>query len=100
MIIEKVETYEVNGFKFKSKEDAEDFVQNHTLVYDDYEEGYVALSNKDIEQCKLEFVACKERLFEKYRKLANSNSMGALYPLAVISHVIGDSGVEEAWNEA
>ena len=99
MIIEKIETYEVNGFKFNSKEEAEEFVENNTLVYDDYGEGYVALSNKDIEQCRLEFTACKERLFEKYRKLANSNSMGALYPLAVIIYVIGDSGVEEAWNE-
>ena len=99
--INEITTYEVCGFKFKTKDEAEVFINENTLVFDDYEEEYIALSNKDIEKYLLRLNEDKERFFEDFRNLANSNSMGALYPLTVCNYVMQKMNVssDEVWGE-
>ena len=100
-IINEITTYEVCGFKFKTNNEAEHFLKENTLVFDDYEEGYVALRNKDIEKYLLRLNEDKESFFEDFRNLANSNSMGALYPLTVCNYVMQKMNVDssEVWGE-
>ena len=98
--VKEVKSYEVCGFKFNTKEEAEKFDKEHTFVFDDYEGGYIALAHKDIDKYQKQLVADEKSLYELYVNLANSNSMGSLYPLSVISYVFDQNNIntQDVWN--
>ena len=98
--VKEVKSYEVNGFKFNTKEEAEKFDKEHMFIFDDYEGGYIALAHKDIHKYQKQFDEDKKSLYELYVNLANSNSMGSLYPLSVISYVFeqNNTNTQDVWN--
>ena len=84
--------YDVFGFKFDNEEEALSFEANNVFVWDEYDECYLALERKDVDRYTTLLSDNYESLCKTYRDLANSNSMGALYPLAVIRYVFEING--------
>lgn len=93
--------YDVFGFTFDNEEEALLFEANNVFVWDDYDKCYLALSRKDVDKYSELFLDNYEGICETYRDLANSNSMGALYPLAVIRYVFEKNGKDLscAWDD-
>lgn len=89
MSINEVKTvqYEVFGYKFDNIQEAVDFESGNVFTWDDYDECYLALDIKDVSRYSLMFKEEYKNICKTYKDLANSNSMGALYPLAVIKYV-------------
>lgn len=100
-IIKEVVTYHVYGYKFKSKKDAEDFVAENYFVYDDYDDEYKAVSRSSLVRYENMLKEDKDRLFELYRDLANSNSMGSIWALTAINLVFGSNNIsmDDVWRE-
>lgn len=100
-IIKEVVTYHVYDYEFKSKKDAEYFVAENYFVYDDYYEEYKAVSRSSLVVYENMLKEDKDRLFEIYRELANSNSMGSIGALTSINLVFENNNVnmDDVWRE-
>ena len=98
-IIKEVVTYHVYDYEFKSKKDAEDFVDENYFVYDDYCEEYKAVSRSSVLRYENMLKVDREELFKLYRDLANSNSMGSIGALTAINLVFENNNVsmDDVW---
>ena len=100
-IIKEVVTYFVYDYKFKSKKDAEKFVCENYFIYDDYDDKYKAVSRSSLVRYENMLKEDKDGLFELYRELANSNSMGSIGVLTAINLVFRNNSVsmDDVWRE-
>ena len=99
--IKEVVTYHVYDYKFKSKKDAENFVSDNYFVYDEYDDGYRAVSRSSVLRYENMLKEDKDGLFELYRDLANSNSMGSIGVLTSINLVFRNNNIDmdDVWRE-
>lgn len=99
--IVEVKTYKIFDFSFDTYQEAKDFEESNVFVFDDYERAYIALKLKDIQRYENMLFENKDALFEDFKDMCNSNSMGCLYPLSVINYVFDKHNIDscEIWGD-
>ena len=100
-IIKEVVTYFVYDYRFKSKKDAEEFVCENYFIYDEYDDGYRAVSRSSVLKYENMLKEDRDGLFKLYRELANSNSMGSVDALTSINLVFQKNNVnmDDVWRD-